>query len=299
MSLGDAKYGGTNVALILAGLPALALSAVVMHLAGAGVSLIALQLGVALVAATLCGVASWRGWRVAQPKQLVVAVLLLVLLVVPLLTTATSGPTRWINLPGVRLYAASLVLPALIFLLSEGLASSTRHRQVGLAVALGAGAVLAIQPDASQVAAFGLACAVAMVHLPFHTVQRFVLMLVLAGCNWYAWNQPDPLQPVAYVEGVLGVARAAGVGVLALAIAALALPVAVLVWCARTKRSVGLLSVAAYYVAIGVCAQQELTPMPLLGFGAGPILGFYLFCALSAGASSQDAAPTSATLPEG
>ncbi len=300
MSMDDRnRRARINAALVLAGLPAIAMSAVLMSMAGAGASLIAQQLALGLIAATVCGIVYWRGWSMPLFAQMVAVALLLIALCIPFVTSSSSGPTRWISLPGFRLYAASLALPALIFILSTTLAGSAKYWPVSFVAAIAAALLLAAQPDASQVTAFSVALAVVVVHTPVRVVEKVVLAIVVAACNWYAWSQPDPLQPVAYVEGVLGVAGAAGAGVLILAVAVIALPVGVLVWRARALRSAGLLAVASYYVAIGVCAQQQLTPMPLLGFGAGPILGYYLFCALSASAETDAANDTPAPSSEG
>ena len=95
----------------------------------------------------------------------------------------------------------------------------------------------------------------------------------------WAWWQPDPLLPVPYVEGVLDLAGAAGPAALAAALAALALPLLMLTPLARGSHDTAFLSVAIYYLAIDVLAWRQLTPMPLLGFGAGPIVGYALMVA--------------------
>jgi hypothetical protein len=81
------------------------------------------------------------------------------------------------------------------------------------------------------------------------------------------------------VEGVLDLAAAAGRVVLAAALAVLALPLLMLARQARQSNETALLSVAIYYLTIGVLAWRQLTPMPLLGFGAGPVVGYALMVA--------------------
>ena len=49
-----------------------------------------------------------------------------------------------------------------------------------------------------------------------------------------------------------------------------------------TRGPRGLLAVAMYYVALVGLAPLEITPVPLLGFGAGPILGYLLMVLVSA-----------------
>ena len=108
--------------------------------------------------------------------------------------------------------------------------------------------------------------------------RALVAAAMAAGVAW-AWWQPDPLLPVSYVEGVLDLAANAGPVALVAALAALALPLLMLSWQARASNDPALLSVAVYYLAIDVLAWRQLTPMPLLGFGAGPIVGYALVAA--------------------
>jgi hypothetical protein len=44
--------------------------------------------------------------------------------------------------------------------------------------------------------------------------------------------------------------------------------------------SQGLSAVAAYYMVLFVCSTAGMTPAPLVGYGAGPILGFGLMVGL-------------------
>jgi hypothetical protein len=138
---------------------------------------------------------------------------------------------------------------------------------------------LAAQPDASQATAFAMACALPLWRVSAGaTAKGLVAATLAAGVAW-AWWQPDPLLPVPYVEGVLDLAGAAGPVALAAALVALALPPLMLARLARASNDAALLSVAIYYVVIAVLAWRQLTPMPLLGFGAGPIVGYALMAA--------------------
>lgn len=115
------------------------------------------------------------------------------------------------------------------------------------------------------------------------TRERALLAVAIAtalaaGVAW-AWWQPDPLLPVPHVEGVLDLAAAAGPVWFAAAVIALALPLLALARLARASNAPALLSVAIYYVVIDVLAWRQLTPMPLLGYGAGPIVGYALMAA--------------------
>ena len=94
------------------------------------------------------------------------------------------------------------------------------------------------------------------------------------------WRLPDPLAPVPYVEGVFRLAADVSPWALAAAVLSAVLPVATLAHVARQNRSVGVLAVAVYLAGVFALAPLQVTPVPLLGFGAGPILGYFLAAGL-------------------
>ncbi|MFL5611343.1 MAG: hypothetical protein ACJ78G_11570 [Gemmatimonadaceae bacterium] len=89
------------------------------------------------------------------------------------------------------------------------------------------------------------------------------------------------MQPVAHVEGVfalaLGHSLFAGAAVIASA-ATLVVGLHVNSSRGRTWLSV----VAVYYAVLYACSVAGLTPAPLIGYGAGPLLGFGLMVAAAA-----------------
>ena len=95
----------------------------------------------------------------------------------------------------------------------------------------------------------------------------------------WAFSLPDPLAPVPHVEEVfalgLGHSLFAGVAVIASAIALI-----VGLWMQSVSGSFWLSAVAAYYTVLFICSTAGITPAPLVGYGAGPILGFGLMVGL-------------------
>jgi hypothetical protein len=115
----------------------------------------------------------------------------------------------------------------------------------------------------------------------------------------YAFSRPDPLEPVPYVEGVFILAFehsvAAGLFVLAGAFALVGG-----LWLRSLRDNAWLAAASGYYAVLFACSVPGLTPAPLVGYGAAPLLGFGLMVAVlrmlelpAAGAPSI--APHSAT----
>lgn len=92
----------------------------------------------------------------------------------------------------------------------------------------------------------------------------------LAG---WTWTQRDPLSPVPYVEGIIGLARQSGPAWLVASIAALAvLPLPFFVGPSGSHSAVA----RALGVYLCICILAPLFghfPVPLLGFGLSPIVG--------------------------
>ena len=273
-TLGWAGIGRADHLLLCAAIPALIGSLLLMRTAGVGGALLVQQVVVSGLsfAAAVALPRLPRGKTLARAAWVVAAAVILVW--TPLWWRAGDEPRRWLSWGGLRIYVAAMVLPPAIVLLARAL-HSTSARPVWPQGAIAAvGAALAAQPDASQATAFALACGIPLCTTPGRPSAKAVMFAALVTCAVWAWRQPDPLLPVPHVEGVLDLARAAGPLALATAVASLALPPVALVLLSNAFGDAGLLAVAIYFGAVDALAWFQLTPMPLLGFGAGPILGY-------------------------
>ena len=92
------------------------------------------------------------------------------------------------------------------------------------------------------------------------------------------------------MEGVFNVATEVSLFALLAALISAALPVIAFVWVARVTRHNGTFAVAVYYAALFALAPLQVTPVPLLGFGTGPILGYFLVASVVSRASARHAA---------
>lgn len=269
--------------LVLAAIPAFIGSLFLMHRGGATPIQMLQQALVFGVCAILCGTMSPKPVVLTQTSRNTLLAVAVVTLLAPLALVSGDGPRRWIGAGGIRLYVASVVLPGTLLLLARNLGPGTHGPARPLTALVAVAAALAAQPDASQATAFSLAC------LPFLGIGTLALPahagvgVALAAATWVAWLRPDPLEPVPYVEGVFALALAISPFVLVLALLSVVLPIALLLRAARYfPGRPEIIPVAIYYVTLAFLASHQLTPVPLLGFGAGPILGYFALVTLSA-----------------
>jgi len=196
-------------------------------------------------------------------------------LLLTLFSADMQGVRRWVDLGPVHLNAAMLVLPsavvALAGLVGEGLWP--------WALALACVALLVAQPDASQAASLVAACLVIVLLGPCLPTVRATVVLAGLALTALAWTRPDPLPPVPEVEGVIGLAFACSP---LLGAAASGLLLALVVWpvivlrSASTDIRLGAAGLSALLAGWVLTPLFGAFPVPVLGLGMSPILGFWL-----------------------
>jgi hypothetical protein len=137
--------------------------------------------------------------------------------------------------------------------------------------------LLVLQPDASQAAALGAGMIVVLASLRAPALVRVggvaaTVLAVAAACM-----RPDTLAPVPEVEGIIGLAWVSSPAAAAVAVALLAATALFpLRLAGRSRPFTPALALAA------CCAVQALAPafgafpVPLVGIGMSPVLGFWL-----------------------
>ena len=145
---------------------------------------------------------------------------------------------------------------------------------------VGASILLAIQPDASQVLALLAGSAVLFVRYRADSLRSAITLGAIALVTAGAFTRPDPLEPVPYVESVFALALGGSL-VAGLAVIASAVIFVACLYAYSLRGAAWLASVAAYYAVLFFCSVAGLTPAPLIGYGAGPLLGFGLMAAVS------------------
>jgi cell division protein FtsW (lipid II flippase) len=268
--------------LLLIAIPAVAASMAVLTFGEVGRSTWIIQVLAICLACALALVGAHLSRRTnARFPAGAIIVFTLLGIALPLLAEA-PGPQRWASLGPINLYMAPALLPSFLVACSVWISRGGRSQHVAFAAIVGASVLLAAQPDASQALALIAASAVAVARSPSRSPVSIVALAFAALATAWAFSQPDPLQPIAHVEGVfalaLGHSLFAGAAVIASA-AALVIGLQVNSSGGRTWPSV----VAVYYAVLFACSVAGLTPAPLIGYGAGPWLGFGLMIAAASG----------------
>jgi len=256
-------------------LPALAVGILVMRASGVPVAAWGQNLAACVIGIALCFIlARPRSSHRGDAGLLVAAVLALGFLAATWIDPGVQGVHRWVRLGPVRLHAGALVLPLVLATLA-GLEGAGRRRASTL-LSIATALVPALQPDAAQATAFVAGCVVVL--MPRRPAEgrawlRLVPLLALAALSWL---RADPLAPVPHVEGIVGLAAQVGTGWGIVAVASLLLlPVPFFAARRPDGDRVGL--ALGTYVAVTIVATAlGHFPVPVLGQGASPIIGWFV-----------------------
>lgn len=203
-----------------------------------------------------------------------------------------EGVRRWFRVGPLVVQPAPLILPLVAWALAGRSANWT---VAGLAGALAA--LFAAQPDPSAAGALAaISAGVILARRRANTPDLAVLLLSLAAFGWAA-TRPDPLAPVAHVEGIVAAAwsahPAAGIG----ALIALVLVPAPFLLRARGPRGEGEARRALTFALSGLWLILVLAnatgrfPAPVVGYGASFVVGWLVSLGMIAG---RGAAPVRA-----
>ena len=195
-------------------------------------------------------------------------------LVLPFVNQGMEGVHRWISIGAVKLNVAMIVLPMILLELYQVLKiRGLTYAGVSAFIIL---LVLFFQPDASQLTGFAIPV---MIMLSLNTRSKKIRFLITGVSVLFivlSWIRLDHLPPVNYVERILVMVADMGwiwfvSGVISLAI----LPAPFLLLPPKNAVSVSRY-IGCYYIVILLSTLFGNFPVPLMGYGISPIVGYYL-----------------------
>jgi hypothetical protein len=187
-----------------------------------------------------------------------------------------DGVHRWVFFGGFGLHSAAIIAPLLITCVAT--APSWR---LAVATATATSMILALQPDAAQTCSFAAGCGAILAHDPrLGPRERIAGLVALAACSIGSFVRLDPLEPVRHVEGIFEVISARGPAWTLLAtVALLLLPTPYFLAWARNRQIVPL-ALGVYVAMVTIAPMWGTFPVPIMGSGVSPILGYFIALAL-------------------
>ncbi|GGE68930.1 hypothetical protein [Priestia taiwanensis] len=193
------------------------------------------------------------------------------LLIAPFLNSGMEGVHRWVSLGPVHLYVASIFIPLLLIQLWKW-----QNWWMPFSITVGIAILLFLHPDASQLSAFLIAMSILLWNKTSNKWLRFMMLGVTILFISLSWIFIDHLPPVAHVEDILYLVAEMGTGWLIAGVLSLfLLPLPFLCFPPETDKRLSQ-SLGIYITVIILSTFLGNFPMPLMGFGVSPIIGYFI-----------------------
>ena len=186
-----------------------------------------------------------------------------------------DGVHRWLRLPIFTLNIAAIVIPITIVAIyrlieEENFAISV----LGIIVVA---FLLYLQPDASQLLAFSLPMIILLLKSNISQIIKGSFSVILFFLTFKSWFCLDTLQPVNYTEGLLTLLNDLSVLLYIIGIIVLFwIPVYFLISSINKNRNI-CIGITLYYWLMILSTFMGNFPVPFMGYGISPILGYYIF----------------------
>ncbi|MDC7286858.1 cell division protein [Blautia schinkii] len=186
-----------------------------------------------------------------------------------------EGVHRWLRLPFFTLNISTIVMPITIVAFYKLIEENKfLISTIGIIVIE---FLLCLQPDASQLSAFSLAIIILLLKSNISKIVKSIFSVTLFLLTLKSWIWLDTLQPVNYTEGILTMVLDLSVVLYIIGIAALFfIPVYFLIFCQKKSRNI-CVGITIYYWVMILATFIGNFPVPFMGYGISPILGFYIF----------------------
>lgn len=205
-------------------------------------------------------------WRISIPMWLL-------LIILTFINPGMDGVHRWLSIGIIKFNVSMIVLPMLIIGLWQ--LSQVKSLWLTIIITFAISVFLAIQPDASQLTGFAIPMMIILCNKTNKRVHRLFIVLILTILIILSWVFLDSLPPVAYVEGILSLLANMGLiwltlGVLSLLI----LPVPFILFPPKGLKLPSI-CIGIYFIIIIISTFLGNFPVPLIGYGISPIIGYF------------------------
>ncbi|MDD2371313.1 MAG: cell division protein [Firmicutes bacterium] len=206
----------------------------------------------------------------------IIMVISLILLFLTLFGNDIDGVNRWIKLGIISMNIAMIVLP--ITLVASYNLLIKRKILYALIIIVSIAMLLVQQPDASQLMGFSIPVIIILFDkkININSILRNVISLLLILLMILSWIFVDNLSPVSYVEGILGLLNNVSPILLVMGIITLILiPLPFILFPPKEFRRLSI-CIGLYYSLIMISTIFGNFPIPFMGYGISPIIGYYI-----------------------
>jgi cell division protein FtsW (lipid II flippase) len=264
-----------NFIPLITAAPSVIIGVIVMHLQGVAAATVGQNIVCLLIGGLISSFVVSREEKMKGINtERVTIFITVILLFLTLINSGMKGVHRWISLGPIKFYVASIVLPIMIIKLWRLLVNGKQWAPITITIIVSL--VLLRQPDASQLTAFIIPMSILIWNKTRNKVLRFSIAGLLLIMTVVSWMYLDALPPVSYVEEILSLA--ANIGIIWLVLGVISLIILPLPFIIFPQKNSKLLSrcIGIYFIIILISTQFGNFPIPLMGYGISPIIGYFI-----------------------
>ncbi|HVE70111.1 MAG TPA: hypothetical protein VNI54_01985 [Thermoanaerobaculia bacterium] len=264
---------------VCAPLPALIVGVLTMRELDVPTSAWSMNLAAAAVGLVGFAVMRYSAWPLSRAAWYATTIVSIIAILATFASHGVDGVHRWVFFGSFGLHASAVVAPLMI-----ACVATAPNPYLMLGTAAATAILLALQPDAAQACSFAAACGVILFRDLKSDPRKLAVGLgALIACSVVSLIRLDPLKPVRHVEGIFEAASARGAAWAFLAtVALLLLPTPYFLMWAQRRQSLMALALGVYVAMVTIAPAWGTFPVPVMGYGVSPILGYYVALALSA-----------------
>jgi cell division protein FtsW (lipid II flippase) len=198
----------------------------------------------------------------------------LILLILTFISPDVNGVHRWVSIGIIKFNVSMIVLPIVIIELWKLL--QIKRLRFTVTITMTISILLAIQPDASQLTGFAIPMMIMLCSNTDKKHLRIFIVGILSILIIFSWLFLDSLPAVAYVERI--VSLLANMGLIWLIIGVISLSILPIPFMLFPPKNLKLPSICVglYFIIILISTLFGNFPVPLMGYGISPIIGYYI-----------------------
>lgn len=257
--------------------PAITIGSVAMHINNVPTSIYTQNILCLIILGLISYFAISKEYRFNKNTTIIFTIISVIALLLTFINSGIEGVHRWVSIGPIRLYVSSIVLPIIIINLWKIVDKKNNSIWISFISVICISIILALQPDASMITAF----AIPMIILFWNNnniknIFRIFIIAFLSALTIFSWIFLDGLAPVSYVEGIIELVKNMGMIWFVLGIATLViLPLPFILFPIKEYKLLSL-CIGIYFFIILVSTIFGNFPVPLMGYGISPIIGYFI-----------------------
>jgi cell division protein FtsW (lipid II flippase) len=269
------KVKAINFIPLSIAIPAVAIGVIAMYYNKVPTSIWAQNAAYLVIAGLISGFVVSRKPKVREGKFYNISILISILfLILTFISAGMEGVHRWVSTGIISFNISMIVLP--IVIISTWRLLQANELWVAVITMLAVSILIFFQPDASQLTGFAIPMMVMLYNKLDKKLLRLFILGILALLIILSWVFLDNLPAVAYVEGIVGLL--ANMGLLWLVLGVISLIILPVPFILFPPKNLKLPSICLglYVIIILISTLFGNFPVPLMGYGISPIIGYFI-----------------------